>query len=456
MLLKIKKYTLDQWLRAGIYLFIFLLPWQTHWLAKSLTIENKFWESGSIRIYATQILLWILIAVFIADKLKFIVGTFIQKKLTSQEVLRHWWWVILALWMASMMLGVYSSLNTGVSLNLWYQFLGGLGLLLLLEKIGIDRIKFVWSFVAGVLLSSILGIYQFFTQSSFAFKWLGLAWHDPFAAGTSVVEYGLFRWLRAYGSFNHPNILGGFIVVALFLSLWLWANAKDKKSDLLALGSFVILTVGLFFTFSRQAWLIFLVSLIIISLIVFLKKSWRENYGWIFGKAWVLVIIIAVGLSIPYWPLVKTRFVATERLELQSIQQREQGYKDSWNLIKQHPFNGTGLGTYSLNLANDMKKNNQKVLWMPEPVHNVYLLSIAEVGASTAILYFLVILQTAVVVWQRYKLQKNLWSITLGVLFLVILAIGLLDHYTWSIYPGIMLWWVVMALVYSNSVDKEN
>ena len=456
MISKLKQYTFDQWLRTGIYLYIFLLPWQTHWLAKSLTIENKFWESGSIRIYATQILLWVLIVAFIADKWKFILGSLIARKLKPQSVTRHWWWVILALWILSMMMGVYTSLDSQVSMSFWYQFLGGLGLLLLLEKVGIDRVRFAWSFVAGVILSSIIGVYQFFTQSSFAFKWLGLALHDPTVPGTSVVEYGIYRWLRAYGSFNHPNILGGFIVVALFLSLWLWVSAKDKKNDLLALGSLIVLLVGLFFTFSRQAWLVFAVGLIIISLVVFLKKVWRENYGWIFGKAWILIVVIAVGLSLTYWPLVRTRSVATERLEIQSIQQREQGYKDSWNLIKQHPLNGTGLGTYSLNLANDMKKNNQRVLWVPEPVHNVYLLSIAEVGASTAILYCLVILQTAVVVWQRYKLQKDLWSVTLGILFLVILAIGVFDHYTWSIYPGIMLWWVIIALVYSNSVDAES
>ena len=170
MFSKIKKYTFDQWLRGGVYLLIFLLPWQTHWLAKSFEVNKTFWETGSIKIYVTQIILWILIIAFLTSKSEIILGAWSFKNITKKDVMRHWWWIILGLFLASLMVNVYSSPNSSISLNIWYQFLGGLGLLLLLEKVGIDRFKASWSFVGGVLLSSCLGLYQFFSQSSFAHK----------------------------------------------------------------------------------------------------------------------------------------------------------------------------------------------------------------------------------------------------------------------------------------------
>jgi len=358
--------------------------------------------------------------------------------------------------MLSMFLSIFRSVNFSVSLNIWWQFLGGLGLLLLLEKVGIDRIKVAWSFVIGVLFSTLLGIYQFVFQSTFAAKWLGLAAIKSRELGASVVEYGDTRWLRAYGSLNHPNILGAFIVIAIILSLWLWMNARTAKNTGLACGSFIILFVGLFLSFSRQAWLVFVVAMIVLGLFVFIKKSWREDYGLVFLKAIVLLVLIGASLVISYRQIIQTRFTPTERLEKFSIDQRVQSMKDGWQIFKGHPLNGVGLGGFSQVLFDDMSKDNKPVYGVPQPAHNSYLLALAEVGASTAILYFLVLLQTALIVWQRYKLQKDLWSVVIAVLFLTIFVLSGFDHYTWSIYPGIMLWWVVVGLVYGNAQKIKN
>ena len=72
--------------------------------------------------------------------------------------------------------------------------------------------------MAGAFLQACLGIYQFFTQSSFACKWLGMASHNAQDLGVSVIEtLSGERWLRAYGGLDHPNIFGGFLCFSILI-----------------------------------------------------------------------------------------------------------------------------------------------------------------------------------------------------------------------------------------------
>ena len=100
----------------------------------------------------------------------------------------------------------------------------GIGLFWLISSVEYNRRYLVGSFLISAIIQAFLGIWQFFTQSSFASKWLGMALHDASDLGTSVIQIigsdGFWqRWLRAYGGLDHPNILGGLLGIGVFVSI---------------------------------------------------------------------------------------------------------------------------------------------------------------------------------------------------------------------------------------------
>ena len=64
---------LNKIIEWGVYLFIFLLPWQTRLILKEGDL-NGYWEYGTASVYGTEILLYFLfllaIASLVIDKLQ--------------------------------------------------------------------------------------------------------------------------------------------------------------------------------------------------------------------------------------------------------------------------------------------------------------------------------------------------------------------------------------------------
>ena len=52
----------------GLYLLVFLLPWQTRWIIKAGMINGGYSEYGTISLYGTDILLIILLMIKIIQK----------------------------------------------------------------------------------------------------------------------------------------------------------------------------------------------------------------------------------------------------------------------------------------------------------------------------------------------------------------------------------------------------
>ena len=48
----------------GLYLLVFLLPWQTRWIIRAGEINGGYWEYGTISLYGTDVLLFLLLVLF--------------------------------------------------------------------------------------------------------------------------------------------------------------------------------------------------------------------------------------------------------------------------------------------------------------------------------------------------------------------------------------------------------
>jgi len=452
---------LEKTIEWALYLFIFILPWQTRLILVEGNL-NGVWEHGTISIYATEILLW---AIFIltaiwwtANKIKNPKSKFqISNKIQNPN--SKFVFAFLFVFVVWSLLSIFWADSKSVALQTWAHLAEGVGLFLVLRAAKFDVIKLVWAFVISAVIQAGLGTWQFLSQSTFSSKWLGMAMHDPTVPGTFVVETELRRWLRAYGSLPHPNILAGFLATAMFLVVWLYQKTEYGLKKIFLPVIFVVLSLGLCATFSKSVIGGFLIALVFLWATIFLRK-WPSTSAGNNGstglttglfperaervegqkeikitllKFTLIFIAVATIFSVVFWEPVQTRIYGAERLEIKSTTERLDYFNQAWQLIKNHPFIGVGLGNYTLAVHNEINPNLQS--WDYQPVHNIYLLILAELGFVGLVLWLTLM----------FFIIKQL-PVTRYPLLVTFLVIGLFDHYLWTLYFGILLFWLVLGM----------
>ena len=129
--------------------------------------------------------------------------------------------------------------------------------------------------------------------------------------GASVVQLanGL-RFVRAYGTLPHPNILGGFVLIALLGPITLFISKKKLNYPALFLLSLGLILLTL--TFSRSAWL----GMIVFVAILILKSKYFEPKRLI-----LLISTITITMISTLYPLrdlvfsrIRNQAVATEQI----------------------------------------------------------------------------------------------------------------------------------------------
>jgi O-antigen ligase len=335
----------------------------------------------------------------------------------------------------------------------YFIFLLGLGFFWLIVKVEYNKTKMAIVFLSGLIIQGVFAVQQFLNQGTPAFKWLGLAAHSPADLGVSVIETVGFggvpeRWLRAYGSLDHPNILGGLMAIGLIIIISVIVNHQrinNKKTDWRFITynlSFVILSAGLIFSFSRSALVSFAFGLIVFFIFYFIKKDWLalKRIG---GSAVLFVVLLSL-IFINYQNLFYTRASTSTRLEAKSFSERKMYLDDSFSLIKNNWLFGVGIGNYTKALS---EKDLRRPWYYLQPVHNVFLLVWAEAGIFS-LLFFIALL--ACLFWQAIK-KNNV----LGLSVLAILAIIMIfDHYLWSLHFGILFFWLLIGFLFSSEREK--
>src|SRR3989339_319477 len=432
---------LNKIIEWGIYLFVFLLPWQTRLILKEGDL-NGYWEYGTASVYGTEILLYFLfllaIASLVIDKLQIQNYKFqINYKFKITKIA-----TVAIFFLVFALLSIFWADSKSVAL------MAGVGIFLILQIFNFDWKKISWAFVLSALIQAGLGSYQFLTQTTFASKWLGMALHDPAILGTIVVEASGERWLRAYGSLPHPNMLGAFLAIGMFLIIILYQKSLASRGKIILVSIFSILAFGLFATFSKSAILAFIIVLLFFLVGSFIFKEVKENRQ-LLSKSICLFTFVAIIFGSIFWEPVATRVWGTGRLEAKSTNERISYLGESWQLIKNHPFFGVGLGNYTLALHNEINPNLNS--WEYQPAHNIYLLVLAELGIFGFTL-FLLFLASFFIPLQNNRAWYNLFNLRNAVFFLILL-VGLFDHYLWTLYFGVILFWIYLSPIVQKEIS---
>lgn len=408
-----------------LILFLFVLPWQTRYIWHYGQLNRGYWEYGTYSIYGTEILLWIIILLFfVRNFLKKEIWSNVFKKTSSLSL-------GFLLFLVGSIISTILSINFDLSYNYIFHILEAMALAVVLIKEGGNR-TFIFALWFGAVVQGILAAYQFLTQHVFASKWLGMAAQESYNLGPSVIEFGDERWLRAYGSFGSPNSLGIYMAVLFVLGVILYLQTQSGRAKILISVGQVLVLSGLLLSFSRSAWLATLGGLFSLVVILFFK---HKDFLRDIAKQAAFSLVVIIFWVIIFYPVFSARFNLHNRLESTSVGERKDQYAGSVSFIKENPITGVGPGAYTFALH---EKSPNKASWQYQPIHNIYLLAIVEMGllGSLCILVFVSNIL-------RIVIKNN----TLYVPILVALfAAGLFDHWLASLFTGIVFWWVILGV----------
>lgn len=405
-----------------LYLWLLIWPWQTKLILR--TSDSPYIEISlflSLIILIVPMIIWSH-QIFVEDYWRF------KKGMTKPL-----WWIGLISFELITFASIFWSQDIYLALYRYIILVFGILLFYIIKRTDFVKVKLIIRyFIAGLIAPSLLAIWQFFSQTAFANKYLGLAYHSSYVLGDSVVDTICGRFLRAYGSFDHPNILGGMMAIGIILVLYSSLKTELKRNERIFYTiSLALFYIALLLSFSRAAWLALVVSAPVI-----LFTAWRRSK---FQKKliiWFIILIVSISamVIIPGRQLFFTRVQTQSRLEQKSVSERELYLGQAKNIITKKPFFGTGVGSYILELKN--QEPNQEA-WYYQPVHNYWLLIWSELGifglASLIIFWFAI---------AKSSLKKGLWPIVL-----VLFVFSLLDHWLWTQNLGILIFFLVVGLI---------
>lgn len=292
----------------------------------------------------------------------------------------------------------------------------------------------------AVFIQSILVFWQMYVQSSVGGLWYYLG-ERTFSSGTigisTISLYGN-EVLRAYGSFPHPNVLAFFMASSslMFIVYWSLLLGGLKK---LWIGFITALSVSvLFLTFSRAAIIFFIVAVIYL--------VYKQIIGRRIGVVIILCCVISVGLLASRFSF--SVFSSPDflmRIDLALI---------SLEIIKSHILFGTGILNY---FALQLPYQTMITPVLLQPVHNIYLLTLVQIGVLGIIPVCLYLSKTVLrsrIQEVEKEVDKKL-SVLFGVLLWGILLLGIVDHFFLTLQQGMLMTAYIVGLVWLPSNEKR-
>ncbi len=97
----------------------------------------------------------------------------------------------------------------------------------LIVPTGLQIIKII---IYSGFIQAIIAIIQFISQQSLGFFWLFESQIAPDIDGVAKIVFNGEKFIRSYGLFPHPNILGGFLVISIIFTLLLIYTLKNAAT----------------------------------------------------------------------------------------------------------------------------------------------------------------------------------------------------------------------------------
>ena len=300
------------------------------------------------------------------------------------------------------------------------------------------------------LIVSVYGLRQWF----FGAKALA-TWVDP--------ESSLAKTTRVYSYLGNPNLLAGYLLPAVILSLVAIVAWPGWIRKSLALTMFVVNATVLILTFSRGGWIALLVELLTIAVLLFYWWSIEIPKFW---RTWSLPILLGTVVGLLIIGLI---FVEPFRVRIVSIfadrkdssnNFRKNVWESVFQMIRDRPIIGIGPGHGAFNKVYPLYQHPK---FTALSAYSVFLETIVETGflGFTCFMWLIVVaLNTGYLQLSRLRKTKNmegLWLMGAIAAIIGLLTQGLFDTVFYR--PEVnTLWWLMMALIagYWQPLTRKN
>ncbi len=342
-----------------------------------------------------------------------------KKKRSVPKIYYYFFFAVLAFLIFSV-LSVFISQNFENSIFHLFRLLEFFFLYLILVFGGLKNKTLFNVLIASVFLNAILGIFQYFFQQSLGLGVLGESLLSSDMKSVAKVALSGGDLLRAYGTFPHPNLFAAYLVFAILLVL----NGL-KESKILFSVFLGICLLGLLLTFSRSAFLALIIGLAV----YFLLSADRKIFKYLL---WAVFFVLILGVFLGFSSVLQDRIFLGD---FAGFSERLFYFDISREMFFTNPF-GIGLGNFTLEMQNyaDLKI----VPWFFQPVHNLFLLVLNEMGIQGFLSLILIFVFGFWGLWKRSPLVFSL--------LLVVFVLGNFDHYFFTLYQGQALLWIVFGL----------
>ena len=397
------------------YLWLALIPGQLgkhFWLTESRVWGIKI-DYLSIILYLTD-LLWV-------------VWVFLETRKKKQET-RHkeWWKVAVALVVVVGNIAIAQA--KWVAVYRWLRMGQWLLTFYLVSKnkkdIGEKLLKVIpfW-----IIVESFLALAQVVKGGSLDGLWWWLGERRFLLGNLGIAEIRVVNkaWVRAYGTFSHPNSLAGFLLLA-----WVYFKKRNEKGEKeneklkTKVWKWIVnwsAVLGIILAGSRTVWI-----LSILMLILGRGNKKGESKKNIFGKILIGMVVVAMILGI-----VKNEYELKNFLggwDKEGWTKRVSLAVSAKKMFMDSPFFGVGKGNFVAVLP---KYQGNDIFWL-QPVHNIFLLVFSEIGIFGVILLYKLL----------GKIRKKDWQI-LGIIILS----GIVDHYWVTLAQNSWLIAIILGLM---------
>lgn len=242
---------------------------------------------------------------------------------------------------------------------------------------------------------------------------------------------------RVISTFDNPNILGEFLLIAIPFSLIVSIVSDSKTEKLASFTAFILDVSCLILTWSRGAWLSFAISIVI--LLVFINKKWITALILLIPPAGVLAAYTETGIL--------KRFISIFTFNDTSAKYRLGIFESTIHLISKYGLFGTGLGTEAFSVVYPVfaVSGTQAALHS----HNLYLQTTAEQGLLGIISLIAVIFMFIRMCgyYQRTSATSTNKRIIFAIFiaFVSLLIMGFTD-YIWYSNKIFMMFWLLIGL----------
>lgn len=230
------------------------------------------------------------------------------------------------------------------------------------------------SYIFTTVLLCIFGIYQFFTYAGLSKEF------------TSYNSYSIK--VKIASTLTNPNNYAAYLLLSVFPVFMLFIYEKEKLKKALYLLIFLIITVNIVLTFSRNVYLGFGIGMLVL-IVIYSKKLLAA-----------FIPLLAAALAVPQ---IRRRLseISSSSLDVSRIKL----WKTALLMFKDHPLLGVGNGNYLANYNEYIKKYPTLYYeYSDHPTHNSYLKVMSELGIFGIIIFMAMFLS---IVINLYKFIKD-------------------------------------------------